>query len=79
VWQTLREHKCQPRLLYPAKLLIAINEEKIFHNKVKFKQYLPTILGLQKMLERKIQTREVNYTHENTENKQSHIRKIILT
>jgi hypothetical protein len=33
VIQTLREHKCQPRLLYPAKLsLIMEGEPKIFHN-----------------------------------------------
>jgi hypothetical protein len=38
IMQTLREHKCQPRLLYPAKLSININEEiKIFHYKTKFK------------------------------------------
>jgi len=34
VIQTLREHKCQPRLLYPAKLSINIDGEiKIFHDK----------------------------------------------
>jgi hypothetical protein len=34
VIQTLREHKCQLRLLYPAKLSINIDEEtKIFHDK----------------------------------------------
>jgi hypothetical protein len=39
--QTLREHKCQPRLLYPAKLSITIHgETKIFHDKNKFAQYL---------------------------------------
>jgi hypothetical protein len=27
VLKTLREHKCQPRLLYPAKLSITIDEE----------------------------------------------------
>ena len=32
--QTLREHKCQPRLLYPAKLSIMIDgETKVFHDK----------------------------------------------
>jgi hypothetical protein len=32
--QTLREHKCQPRLLYPTKLLITIDgETKVFHGK----------------------------------------------
>jgi hypothetical protein len=35
--QTLREHKFQPRLLYPAKLSITIDEEtKIFHDRNKF-------------------------------------------
>jgi hypothetical protein len=43
VIQTLREHKCQPRLLYPAKLSITIHgETKIFHDKTKFTQYLST-------------------------------------
>ena len=42
--QTLKEHKCQPRLLYPAKLSINIDgENKIFHNKTKFTQYLSQI------------------------------------
>jgi hypothetical protein len=32
VIQTLREHKYQPRLLYPAKLSITLDEEtKVFH------------------------------------------------
>jgi hypothetical protein len=36
--QTLREHKCHPRLLYPAKLSITIDgETKIFHDKTKFR------------------------------------------
>jgi hypothetical protein len=35
--QTLREHKCQSRLLYPAKLSITIDRgTKIFHDKTKF-------------------------------------------
>jgi hypothetical protein len=43
VIQTLREHKCQSRLLYPAKLSITIDgENKIFHDKTKFTQYLST-------------------------------------
>jgi hypothetical protein len=37
VIQTLREHKCQPRLLYRAKLSITtVGETKIFHDKTKF-------------------------------------------
>jgi hypothetical protein len=43
VIQTLRENKCQPRLLYPAKLSITINGViKVFHDKTKFTQYLST-------------------------------------
>jgi hypothetical protein len=42
--QSLREHKCQPRLLYPAKLSIRVDEEaKIFHDKTKFTEYLTQI------------------------------------
>jgi hypothetical protein len=34
VIQTLREHKCQPRLLYPAKVSNTIDGEmKVFHDK----------------------------------------------
>ena len=35
VMQTLREHKCQHRLLYPANLSITIGETKVFYNKKK--------------------------------------------
>jgi hypothetical protein len=43
VIQTLREHKCPPRLLYPVKLSITIyGETKIFYDKTKFTQYLST-------------------------------------
>jgi hypothetical protein len=41
VIQTLREYKCQPRLLYPAKFSITIDGKiKTFHDKTKFTQYL---------------------------------------
>jgi hypothetical protein len=41
VMQTLREHKCQPRLLYPAKLSITRDGEiKVFHDRTKFTHYL---------------------------------------
>jgi hypothetical protein len=44
ITQTLRDHKCQPRLLYPAKLsFITDGETKVFHDKTKFTQYLPRI------------------------------------
>jgi hypothetical protein len=65
VIQTLREHKCQPRLLYPAKLSIIIDgETKIFHEKTKFTQYLASNPALQRILDRKHQHKEGNYTLE---------------
>ena len=39
VLQALRDHGCQSRLLYPAKLSITIEgENKIFHDKTRFKK-----------------------------------------
>ena len=41
--QTLREQKCQPRILHSTKLSITKDgETKILHDKTKFKQYLST-------------------------------------
>ena len=63
VMQTLREHKCQPRLLYPANLSITIDgETKVFHDKNKFTQYLSTNLALQRIMNGKYQQNEGNYT-----------------
>jgi hypothetical protein len=67
VMQTLREHECQPRLLYPAKLSINIDgENKIFWDKTKFKQYLSTNPALQRILERKLQHKDDTCTKERT-------------
>jgi hypothetical protein len=55
VMQTPRQHKCQPRLLSPAKLSVNIDgETKIFQDKTKFKQYLSTNPALQRILEGKL-------------------------
>ena len=65
VIQTLRERKCQPRLLYPAKLSITIDEEnKVFHDKNKFTQYLSTNPDLQRIMNGKHQQKKGNYTQE---------------
>jgi hypothetical protein len=65
VSQTLREHKCQPRLLYPAILSIIIDgETKIFHDKNKFTQYISTNPALQRIIDEKHQHKEGNYTLE---------------
>uniref|UniRef100_A0ABK0LVJ0 Nucleic acid binding protein n=1 Tax=Rattus norvegicus TaxID=10116 RepID=A0ABK0LVJ0_RAT len=69
VIQTLREHKCQPRLLYPAKLSINIDgETKIFHDKTKFTQYLSTNPALQRIINGKAQYKEASYTLEEARN-----------
>jgi hypothetical protein len=65
VIQTLREHKCQPRLLYPAILSITIDgETKVFHDKTKFIQYPSTNPALQRIINGKCQHKEENYTLE---------------
>jgi hypothetical protein len=67
VMQTLRELKCQPRILYPAKLSINIDgQPKISQDKTKFKQHLSTNPALQRILEGKLQHKEVTYTKEKT-------------
>ena len=51
VTQTLREHKCHSRLLYPAKLSISIDgETKVFHDKNKYTQYLSTNPDLKRII-----------------------------
>jgi hypothetical protein len=68
--QTLREHKCQPRLfktfIYSAKLSITIDgKNKIFHDKNKFTQYLSTHPVLQRTIDGKLQHKDGNYSLEN--------------
>ena len=56
VIQTLREHKCQSRILYPAKLSVNIDgETKVIHEKTKFIQYLPTNPALERIINGKLQ------------------------
>jgi hypothetical protein len=61
VIQTVREHKCQSRLLYPAKLSITV-ETHIFRDKPKFTQYLSTNPALQRVIDGKCQHKEGNHT-----------------
>jgi hypothetical protein len=54
VIQTQREYKCQPRLLYLAKLSITIDgETKVFHDKIKFTHYLSMNAALQRIITEK--------------------------
>ena len=63
VMKTLREYKCNPRLLYPAKLSITIDvETKVFHDKTKFTQYLSMDPALQRIIKGKHQHNDGNYT-----------------
>jgi len=65
VIQTLREHKCQPTLLYPAKVSINIDGEiKIVHDETSFIQCLSTKPALQRIIDGKLQYKEGNYTLE---------------
>jgi hypothetical protein len=69
VIQTPREHKCQPRLLYPANRSITIDgETKIFHNKTKFTLYLSINSALQRIIKGKDQHKDGNYTLEKARN-----------
>jgi hypothetical protein len=64
VIQTLREYKCQPRLLYTAKFSID-GETKVFHDKTKFTHYLSTNPALQRIIiEKKNQYKDRNHTLE---------------
>jgi hypothetical protein len=61
--QTIREYKYQPSLSYPAKISIIVDgENKIFHDKTKFNQYISINPALQRILEGKFQHNERSYT-----------------
>jgi hypothetical protein len=63
VMQMLRKHKCQPSLLYPAKISTIIDgQTKIFHFKINFIQYLSTSTALQSIIEAKLQHKDKKYT-----------------
>lgn len=48
-YKLLRDHRCQPRVLYTAELSIKINEDKKpFYDTNNFKHYLSTNPTLQK-------------------------------
>jgi hypothetical protein len=65
VKQTLREHKCQSRLQYPAKLSITIDGgTKIFHDKTKFTHYLSINTALQRIIKGKHEYKGRNYVLE---------------
>jgi hypothetical protein len=69
VMQTLREHKCQPRLQYPAKLSITIDgENKVSHYKAEFTEYLSTNQALQRIIRVKHQQNNGNYALEKARN-----------
>jgi hypothetical protein len=54
--QTLREHECQPKVLYPAKISINIDKEvKVFHDKTKFTQYVSKNPAFQRIITEKNQ------------------------
>jgi hypothetical protein len=65
VIQILREHKCQPKLLYPAKLSITVDgETKVVHDKTKFTHYLSMNLAFQRIRTVKNQYKDRNHVLE---------------
>ena len=67
VIRKLREHKCQPRLLFPARLSITIDgETKVFYDKTKFTHYLSTNPDLQRIITEKNQYKDRNHAIEKT-------------
>ena len=51
IFQALKEHGCQPRILYPAKLTFRFdNEIKSFHDKQKLKEFTNRKPALQNIL-----------------------------
>ena len=53
----------------PSKLSITIEgQNKIFHDKTRFNQYLDTNPGLHKVIEGKLQPKEVGYINKNADN-----------
>jgi hypothetical protein len=65
VIQTLRKHKCKPRLLYPIKLSINTDgETKVFHDKTKLTHSISTNLALQRIVKGKHEHKEGNCTLE---------------
>jgi hypothetical protein len=72
VIQTLREHKCQPMLLYPAKLTKTIvGETKVFHKKTKFTHHLSTNPALQRIITEKQNKTKQNKTKQYKDGNQS--------
>jgi hypothetical protein len=67
--QTLRKHKCQPRLLYPAKFSITIDgETKVFQDQIKFTQGLSRNPALQMIIKEKLEHKDKNYALEKERN-----------
>jgi hypothetical protein len=65
VIQTLREHKCQLRLLYPAKLSITIDgETKVFHDKTEFTHYFSMNPAIPRIIREKKKYKDGKHTLE---------------
>jgi hypothetical protein len=77
VFRALNENIFNPRILYPAKLSIKIDEAiKVFHNKQKLKQDMTTELPLQNILQGILHTEnESKQNHERTGNIKSQEKK----
>ena len=74
VVKTLTEQKWQPRILYPAKLLITLDgETKVFHDRTKFTHYLSMNPALQRIItEKKNQYKDRKHTLEKARDADEH-------
>ena len=61
---SIREHKCQSRLLYPAKFSITIDGETIYSMTKTNLHNLSTNSALQRIIDGKLKYKEGNYTLE---------------
>lgn len=79
VMETLRNHQCKTRLLYPMKFSVTIDgKNTIFHDNTKVKQYLYTNADLQK-IEGKLQPNEVSQDIDNVTTAKEHKHTITLS
>jgi len=68
VIQTLREHKCQPRLLYPAKLSIKIDEKPRYSMTNNIYMDLSSNPAKQRIINGEAQHKKASYTLERARN-----------
>ena len=73
IFQALKEHGCQPRILYPAKLSFRFDDEiKTFHNKQKLRDFATRKPALQNILGKIFHEEEMQIINENQHREERH-------